>query len=378
MKILVLGNRGYIGHSLTKLLLQRKEIVIGVDNNDREKNVGSMNSFSATGENRIEHENLTQHCFDISKDIEELEKIFIKHKPDCIVNLAHCPSAPFSMKSLESANYALKNNILGTNNLLWMIRKYTPDSQYITIGTAGEYNHYANIDIEEGYFSFTHKGRQSTECIFPRRPGSIYHTSKVGSTYLIDFLSRTWNLKTTDVMQGVVFGLYDTQTDNLTRFDSDESFGTVVNRFCMQAVLGEKLTIYGKGQHKRAFISLRDSIQALELAIYNEPKPGRTRVWNQLTTWYSMEEISDLVIECSKELGFTAEKTFIPTPRNEQTTEHYYNFINDKLVEMGYKPIRSLKEEILFTLSILKERKESLLDLKEVVIPKINWGPSGS
>lgn len=373
MKILILGNRGYIGHSLTKKMLQNGEFVIGIDNNDREKNVRKNNSFSATGENRIQHDNLLQFEIDISTDLNELEVIFVKHKPDCVVNLAHCPSAPFSMESLDNANYVIKNNLLGTNNLLWMIKKHVPESQYVTIGTAGEYNHYANIDIEEGYFSFIHKGRQSTECIFPRRPGSIYHTTKVGSTYLIDFLSRTWDLKTTDVMQGIVFGLHDSDTENYTRFDTDESFGTVVNRFCMQAILGEKLTIYGKGQHKRAFISLRDSIQALELAIYNEPSKGRPRVWNQLTTWYSMEEVADLVIECAKEIDMFVEKTFIETPRKEQTTEHYYNFINKNLTDLGYKPMRSLKEEILFTLSVLREKQDNLQELRNVIKPKIKW-----
>ncbi len=200
MKILILGNKGYIGHSLTKHLLKNGETIIGVDNLDRQKNVKKMGSISATGDNTIKHGNFRQYHLDISEDIQKIENIFTDFEPEVVVNLAHCPSAPYSMISLDNANYALKNNIIGTNNLLWMIKKHTPDSQYITIGTAGEYNHYANIDVEEGYFSFIHNGRQSSECIYPRRPGSIYHTSKVGSTYLIDFLSRTWNLKTKDVM----------------------------------------------------------------------------------------------------------------------------------------------------------------------------------
>lgn len=375
MKIFVLGNRGYIGHSLTKKLMHNGEFVIGVDNNDREVNVNGVGSFSATGDNRIVDDNLEQHVFDISKEVEKLEELFEKHKPDCIVNLAHCPSAPFSMKSLENANYALSNNILGTNNLLWMIKKHTPESQYITIGTAGEYNHYANIDVEEGYFSFVHNGRQSAECIYPRRPGSIYHTSKVGSTYLIDFLSRTWNLKTTDVMQGIVFGLYDSVEGNLTRFDSDECFGTVLNRFCAQSVLGEDLTIYGKGEHKRAFISLRDSIQALELAIYNPPKAGKTRVWNQLSEWHSMNDIANIVLKVSEKMGLSANKTHVDTPRTEQTTDHYYNFITENLKSLGYSPLRTIEEEVEYTIGKLLKHNEGgrLEGLRVALKPQTKW-----
>lgn len=377
MRILICGHQGYIGHSLTKVLLASGNKVIGVDNGDRKDNVLSVGSRSATGENCLSHENLVSLSIDISKDsdFEDLQKVFENFQPECVVNLAHCPSAPFSMISRKNANYALNNNIVGTNNLLWLIRKHASDSQYITIGTAGEYNHYANIDIEEGYFRFTHNGRLSEECIFPRRPGSIYHTSKVGSTYLIDFLSRTWNLKTTDVMQGIVFGLYDSIDENPTRFDSDECFGTVINRFCMQAVLGQPLTVYGSGEHKRAFISLRDSIQALELAITNPPESGRPRVWNQLSEWFSMNELADKVIKIAQQNGITASKTKIETPRTEQTTEHYYNFKTDNLKAVGFEAIRSVEQEIDYTIKTLLEiADEELLEiLRANMEPKTKW-----
>ncbi len=144
MKILVAVNRGYIGHTLTKSLLNKGHEVIGIDNNARENNVQSLGSQSVTGENLIDHENLKQLKLDLV-DHEKVAEIFAHEKPDAVVNLAHCPSAPYSMISNSKANYALVNNIVGTNNLLWAIKEHTPDSQYITIGTAGEYNHYANI-----------------------------------------------------------------------------------------------------------------------------------------------------------------------------------------------------------------------------------------
>ena len=374
MKILVAGNRGYIGHALTKSLLNKGHEVIGIDNNARENNVQSLGSQSVTGENSIDHENLKQLELDLV-DHAKVAEIFAHEKPDAVVNLAHCPSAPYSMISNSKANYALVNNIVGTNNLLWAIKEHTPDSQYVTIGSACEYNHYANIDIEEGYFTFTHNGRESAECIFPRRPGSIYHTSKVASTYLIDFLSRTWDLKTTDVMQGIVFGLYDGVNDNYTRFDTDEAFGTVLNRFCLQAVLGQPLTIYGDGKHKRAFISLRDSVQALELAIENVPPSGRPRVWNQLSEWHSMEDIANLVVEVGSRIGINVEKSYIDTPRTESTQDHYYNFVTENLKEVGFSPERNIREEIEFTMRVLQERIQTIdtTIFEDAVNPKIKW-----
>ena len=122
-------------------------------------------------------------------------------------------------------------------------------------------------------------------------------------------------------MQGIVFGLYDGVNDNYTRFDTDEAFGTVLNRFCLQAVLGQPLTIYGDGKHKRAFISLRDSVQALELAIENVPPAGRPRVWNQLSEWHSMEDIANLVVEVGSRIGINVEKSYIDTPRTESTQD---------------------------------------------------------
>jgi len=374
MNILVAGYQGYIGHALTKSLLNKGHNVIGVDNDARRINVLSMGSVSATGENTISHPNLVQYKADLTSQ-EFVTQLFKNHNFDAVVNLAHCPSAPFSMASNEQANYALVNNVVGTNNLLWGIKESAPECQYITIGTAGEYNHYANIDIEEGYFTFTHNGRESVECIYPRRPGSIYHTSKVASTYLIDFLSRTWGLKSTDVMQGIVFGLYDGVDDNHTRFDTDEAFGTVLNRFCMQAILGQPLTVYGKGKHKRAFISLRDSVQALELAIENEPPAGRPRVWNQLSEWHSMDDVANLVIEVATEMGIEVQKTYIDTPRTESTEDHYYNFVTKNLTDLGFSPERNIREEIKYTLKALQSQNtdSSLSVLENVIKPNIKW-----
>jgi UDP-sulfoquinovose synthase len=305
-----------------------------------------------------------------------LNHLIRDYKPDAIFNLAHNPSAPYSMKSRLHAEQVLENNIFGTNNVLWSIKEHCPDCHYITIGTAGEYDHYSNIDIEEGYFSFKHKGRKSNRMMYPRRPGSIYHTSKTASTYLIDYLTRAWNLKCTDVMQGVVFGAYTDEINKhkiYSRFDFDEAGGTVINRFCVQAVLGIPLTIYGNGEHKRSFLSLNDCIQALMIALKNPAQEMVVQTWNQLSEWHSMNDIAQMVIEVGKEMEMDVKAQYIDTPRAEFTGKHYYNFITENLTKKGYKPTRTIKEEIKYCLGILSKYKKSLDKFKNVVLPSIKF-----
>lgn len=379
--IFVLGCDGYLGNALTQRLIAKGHEVVGIDNFWRRTWVQEkMESKSATpiakmNEKEKKFNNFTFYMQDILFD--EVEELFEHYKPDVIFNLAHNPSAPFSMRSRSDANDVLANNIIGTNNVLWWMKKHCPDAHYITIGTAGEYDHYSNIDIEEGFFSFEHKGRKSNRMIFPRRPGSIYHTSKTCSTYLIDYLTKAWHLKCTDVMQGIVFGAYTPEIDEsklYSRFDFDEAGGTVINRFCVQAILDIPLTIYGGGEHKRSFLSLNDSIQALIIALDNPPEPMLVQTWNQLSEWHSMNEIAQMVIEVARE-NFDLDPTaqWIDTPRAEFTGDHYYNFITEKLTSKGYVPSRTIKEEIKYVIETLLPYKEKIDKYKEVVLPKINF-----
>lgn len=387
MKIFVLGADGYIATGLIQRLLNKGHKIIGFDDFWRRQWIkDDMNSISAIPiMDMLEKEKKFKEIGDfefyelnITLSYNSLFDEYIKkYKPDVIVNLAHNPSAPFSMKSKINANEVLSNNIIGTNNVLWSIKKHCSECHYICLGTAGEYDHYGNIDIEEGYITFNHNGRQSNEMIFPRRPGSIYHCSKTASTYIVDYLSRTWNLKCTDVMQGIVFGSYTDDIDKsgiFSRLDFDEAGGTSINRFCVQAILGIPLTIYGEGKHQRSFLSLNDSIQALELLINNDDfEKGRVRAVNQLSEWHSMNDIANMVIEVGKKLGINVTSQHIDTPRNEHTGEHYYNFITNKLNELGYKPTRTIKEEVEYCLNILIGLEDRLEPYRNVVIPKINF-----
>jgi UDP-sulfoquinovose synthase len=381
---MLLGCDGYIGNALTQRLLMKGHTVIGVDNFARRKWVNEMKSFSATPILSMRRKyklfkylgDFMFYCCDVAEDPDYVVKIIKRHCPDTIVNLAHLPSGPYSQISRDHANYNLRNNVVGTNNLLWAIRENCSDAHYITIGTTGEYDHYSNIDIEEGYTKIRLNGRESNEVIYPRRPASIYHASKVASTYLIDFLARTWSLRCTDIMQAIVFGCYTDEiheTRLYSRFDSDESAGTVLNRFMVQAVLDVPLTVYGAGRHQRGFLSLNDSVQALEIAIANPAKKGHVQVWNQLSEWHSMNDVANAVQSVLAKKRVYVKINHIKSPRTEYTGDHYYKYKTDKLRGFGYKPTRTIEEEIEYVYDLLSEYKENLYPLKDVVLPKITW-----
>lgn len=379
--IILAGVDGYIGNALAQRLLFKGYKVIGIDSFLRREWVSTyMHSFSATSlldmsEKTAKFKGIGDfefHNFDIATDYIKLKQLISESTPDTIINLAHIPSGPFSQISYETANLTLYNNFIGTNNMLWAIRELCPSAHYITIGTTGEYDHCSNIDIEEGYIKINHNGRESNEMIYPRRPGSIYHSSKTASTYLIDFLSRTWNLKCTDIQQSVVFGVYTDEIDQTkiySRLDSDEAAGTVINRFIVQAVINSPLTIYGEGKHQRGFLSLNDSVQALVLAIENPPENGKTQVWNQLSEWHSMNTIAEMVTAVCP----STEIIHIPTPRTELTGDHYYKYITKNLFNLGYTPTRTIEQEIRYVYNLLIAEKEELCLLKNVVMPKITW-----
>ena len=376
-KVLIIGYDGYIGFPLTMRLLLQDHAVYGIDDFSRRKAVAEMNSMSASTIHSPERRRellyrigkFQHYGFNTLFQKDQITKLIKRFKFDTIINLAHNPSAPYSQIDKAHAEYVLQNNILTTNSLLWDIHEHSPESHYITIGSTGEYNHYLNIDIEEGYFEFEHKGRQSKKCLFPREGNSIYHNSKIASTYLIDYLSKLWNLKCTDVMQSVVFGMYTDESDRykeFTRVDSDDAFGTVINRFVVQSMLGESMTIYGHGKHQRGFIALNDSIQALVIAVENPAQKGSVQTWNQLSEWHSMEAVSEMV----KEVIPNANAINIDSPRHEFTGGHHYHYVSEKLKDLGYKPTRSIKQEIQYMVDNIDLSKKTQV-LKSVIKPKV-------
>jgi len=377
LKIMLCGSDGYIGHPLVLRLLKKGHTVIGIDNGSRRDNVKDYGSISATHIPTLYNRHNAYHSIgnfifikcDIALEPSKINRLIDKHKPDVLVNLAHNPSAPASMQHQPAANEILTNNIIGTNNVLWGIHQFSPETHYITIGSTGEYNHTLDVDIEEGYFTFEHKGRTTKECLFPREANSLYHASKISSTYIIDYLTKLWDLKCTDVMQSVVYGLYTEECERYkspTRLDSDDMYGTVFNRFLMQALIGEPLTVYGEGKHQRAFLALNDSIQALELAIYSTPEKGKVQTWNQLSEMHSIEDVVGIIKKVLPNLT----TVHIDSPRGEFTGEHYYNIISDKLKDLGYEPTRTMEDEVRYIMDTIKLNVKLVGELQKVVKPR--------
>jgi UDP-sulfoquinovose synthase len=238
----------------------------------------------------------------------------------------------------------------------------------------GEYGT-PNIDIEEGFIEIEHKGRRDT-LPFPKMPGSLYHLSKVHDSHNIQFACRVWGLRSTDLNQGVVYGVEteeSTQDERLvTRFDYDEYFGTVLNRFCVQAVIGHPLTVYGEGGQTRGFLNIRDTLQCVELAVDNPAELAEYRVFNQFTEQFSVAELAELVKRSGQELGYEVEIRSFPNPRIE-AEHHYYNAVHTKLIDLGLKPHDLGEELVRSMLAIIEHHKDRVIE--RAILPRTQWKP---
>jgi UDP-sulfoquinovose synthase len=382
LNIVIMGIDGYLGWPLAMHLSARGHNISGVDNFSRRRNVEELNSHSATPiktmkKRLIAYENATGiklhfHEGDLTKT-DFTDKVIEEEKPDCIVHLGEIPSAPYSMIDVEHCNYTQTNNIVGTNNILFSMKKHIPDCHLLKLGTMGEYGT-PNIDIPEGFFEVEYRGRKDT-LPFPRQPGSWYHLSKVHDTHNIMFACKIWGLRSTDIMQGVVHGVVMDEMVNddlLTRFDFDEAWGTALNRFCAQAVIGHELTPYGRGGQTRGYMALRDSIQCMTLTVENPPKPGEYRVFNQFDETYSVNELAKHVVKVSGELGITAKIWSVENPRMERE-EHYYHPDRERLPALGFKPTNDLDAELRLTIPKLMKYRSRIEEKKSAIMPKIKW-----
>ncbi|MBB4683060.1 UDP-sulfoquinovose synthase [Amycolatopsis jiangsuensis] len=257
-------------------------------------------------------------------------------RPESIVHFAEQRSAPYSMIDREHAVYTQHNNVVGNLNLLYAIAEIDPDIHLVKLGTMGEYGT-PNIDIEEGWLEVEHNGRRD-RMLYPKKPGSFYHLSKVHDSHNIEFACRIWDLRATDLNQGVVYGQQTPQTALdprlATRFDYDAVFGTVLNRFVIQAVLGQPLTVYGEGGQTRGVIDIRDTVECIRLAVENPAERGEFRVFNQMTESHSVAQIADIVAKC---FPGPVQIEHLDNPRVEQA-EHYYHVKHTGLVELGLQP----------------------------------------
>lgn len=383
MKVLIMGVDGYLGWPLAMYLVKSGHEVAGADNFLRRDWVQEMGSQSATPilkmTERLQafNENFKQNLQFFKGNLTDynfVENVFKHFKPDAVVHLGEMPSAPYSMIDVQHATWTQTNNIVSTLNVLYAMKDVCPESHLVKLGTMGEYGT-PNIDIPEGFIDIEYKGRKGN-FPFPKQAGSWYHQSKVHDSNNIMLACKIWKLRSTDIMQGVVFGTrIDEMGDDerlLTRLDFDQSFGTAINRFCCQAVIGKPISPYGKGHQKRGFIPLRDSMQCLKLSIENPPEAGEYRVFNQFDEVYDITELAEKVKSVGKKLGLSVEINNLENPRIEMET-HYYNPEHQHLLNLGYKPAHSVEMEMEIMLKDLLKYKNRIEERKEALLPDIRW-----
>lgn len=383
MRVLIAGIDGYLGWPLAQYLTMRSHTVGGLDMLLRRRWVEEVGGVSALPvfpvEERLDafraHFGVPLDFWRVDLvDYPHLKAVLAAFKPDAIVHLAEMPSAPYSMIDQAHAVFTQHNNVLGSLNLLWAMKEVCPEAALAKLGTMGEYGT-PGIDIPEGFFEIEYRGRKDV-LPFPRQAGSFYHWSKVHDSNNTMFACRTWGLSATDIMQGVVFG---TRIDGgagdprlSTRLDFDQCFGTAVNRFCCQAVIGHPLTLYGQGFQKRGFIPLRDAMQCLALALENPPAPGEYRVFNQFEACYSLDELAGIVQQAAAEIGLGVTIAHYDNPRIEKD-DHYYNPDREHLIRLGYRPSCDTAAEIQLMLRDLLPHHQRILDARHVLVPNIRW-----
>jgi len=381
MRVAVLGGDGYCGWA-TALYLSRKGHSVAIADNfarrqwDHELGVQTLTPIRPLSDRLSVWQDLTGETIELFVgDVTEydfLSSVIQDFEPEAVVHFAEQRAAPYSMIDRKHAVFTQVNNVVGTLNLLFALREFQPDCHLIKLGTMGEYGT-PNIDIEEGYITIEHNGRRDT-VPYPKQAGSFYHLSKVHDSHNIMFTCRTWGLRATDLNQGVVYG---TMTDEvaldealINRFDYDEVFGTVLNRFCVQAPIGHPLTVYGKGGQTRGFLDIRDTVRCVEIACLNPAARGECRVFNQFTEQFSVLDLARMVQTAGEKLGLTIEINHLPDPRVE-AEEHYYNAKHSKLIELGLKP-HLLSDSLLDSLMNVALKYRDRIDAA-VMLPRINW-----
>jgi UDP-sulfoquinovose synthase len=381
MRIAVLGGDGYCGWA-TALYLSKQGHSIAIADNfarrqwDHELGVQTLTPIRTLSDRiriwrDLSGETIEQFVGDVT-DYDFLASLIKEFEPEAVVHFAEQRAAPYSMIDRKHAVFTQVNNVVGTLNLLFALRELQPEAHLIKLGTMGEYGT-PNIDIEEGYITIEHNGRKDT-VPYPKQPGSFYHLSKVHDSHNIMFACKVWGLRATDLNQGVVYG---TMTDEvaldeglINRFDYDEVFGTVLNRFCVQAAIGYPLTVYGKGGQTRGFLDIRDTVRCIEIACLNPAARGECRVFNQFTEQFSVLDLARMVQIAGKKLGLSVEIDHLPDPRVE-AEDHYYNAKHSKLIELGLQP-HLLSDSLLDSLMNVALKYTDRID-ESVMLPLVNW-----
>ncbi|HEV2328830.1 MAG TPA: UDP-sulfoquinovose synthase [Verrucomicrobiae bacterium] len=383
MKVLILGADGYLGWPLLFRLAAEGHEVVGVDNLATRKLVESVGSDSAIpildvkqrlkAAKDIHGFNIGFHEGDIT-NYNFLKNVLKEEKPDSVVHFAEQRSAPFSMINAEHASYTMSNNIIGTINLIYAIMEVNPQIAMVKMGTMGEFGT-PNFDIPESAFVETEIRGRKDRITTPKFAGSWYHWTKVHDTNNILYANKVWGITATDIMQGPVYGTRTREiTDERlhTRFDFDEVWGTVVNRFCVQSVLGMPLTAYGKGHQVRGYLSLEDSVTALSLLVNHPPEQGQYRVANQFVELLSINQIGDIIKSSAKQLGLEVEISHVENPRVEADS-HYYNPERKVLPALGFHPRLKMADLAGQLISDLVPYKSHIEKFRNRIMPHTKW-----
>ena len=370
MKVLILGGDGYLGWPTAMHLSAMGHDVQVVDNYlrrrlCRENDVDALYSVPNLNERVRLWKQKTGKIINVSigdlNDWTFTAEIFSQLKPDVVIHYAEQPSAPYSMINREAAQLTLHNNLGVTANMIFAVREFCPQAHIIKLGTMGEYGT-PDIDIEEGWIDIAHNGR-SDRFLYPRQAGSLYHTTKIMDTDMLWFYVRTWGLKVTDLMQGPVYGMFTVETENDTDlfpfFNYDELFGTVLNRFVVQAVNGHPLTVYGKGEQTRGYLNIIDTLSCVRLAMDSPPVAGELRVFNQFTETFTVNELAEKVKSTGDKLGLDVKINHLENPRIEKE-EHYYNPKHTGLLDLGLEPHFMSEEVLTSMLTFVLQNKDNI------------------
>ena len=292
--------------------------------------------------------------------------------PESVVHYAEQPSAPYSLINYKYANLTVTNNLLVTNNLMFAVKDYSRSTHIIKLGTMGEYGT-PDIDIEEGWIEVQHKGRKD-QFLFPRQASSLYHTTKIMDTDLLWFGVRMWDLRVTDLMQGPVYGI-DTEESKIddrlrTIFNYDEIFGTIVNRFITQAVVGYPITVYGKGGQTRGYLNIKDTLQCVEKSALNPAPPGELRIFNQIMETFSVNQLAEMTQRVGAALGYSVTIKNLENPRKE-AEDHYYNPTYQGLIDIGVEPHYLSDEVMTGIFQAIEKYKDNIR--KDTIFRRIKW-----
>lgn len=381
MRVLILGGDGYLGWPTAMHFSARGHDVMVVDNYLRRSLCREADCEPLTPvENlhqRVERWQKAGHpaieliIGDLT-DYQVMAQAIEQFEPDAVIHYAEQPSAPYSMLGRRQASLTLNNNLTVTLNLILAVYEFAPQAHIIKLGTMGEYGT-PNIDIEEGWIDIEHKGR-SGRFLFPRQAGSLYHTTKIMDTDLLWFYVRTWGLRVTDLMQGPVYGTHIVECardpELFPFFHYDEIFGTVINRFVVQAVADYPLTIYGGGSQTRGYLDINDTMACVRLAAEYPAKAGELRIFNQFTETFSVNELAERVARVGRAMGMNVAMQTIKNPRVE-AEEHYYNPSHSGLIELGHQPTLLSDELLAGMLEFVQRHKANIR--RESIYRGVNW-----